>query len=284
MKTIFALFAALLLSSPALAREVPAVQAQAAAHPRETALDGGRNFRDLGGYRTSDGRTVRWHTLYRSGSLANLTPAGIARFERLGVTSIVDLRSTDERRRDPSNWQAASNHGYWSRDYSLGQLDMASLMADPARRTPAGMRAMMAQGYRTMPVQLAPSYRELFARLAAPHRGAVVVNCTAGKDRTGIASALVLTVLGVPFQTVRRDFLLSNNALGMNTLQRDLSAGAAALPPELMKPLAGVEGEYIDATFDQLRKDYGSVEGYMQKELGVGPRQIAAMKHNLLSR
>jgi protein-tyrosine phosphatase len=230
---------------------------------------------------------VRWHALYRSGSMANLSPAAISRFGQLGVTAIIDLRSTDERRRDPSNWQQAGSFGYWARDYGLGgsgQNSMASYFADPAHRTAAAVRAMMAGSYRTLAMQQAPSYRELFARLAAPHKGALVVNCTAGKDRTGIASALVLTALGVPYDIVRQDFLLSNNALGMGTLQKDLSSPLAALPPEVVAPLIGVEGEYIDNTFDQLKKDYGSVEGFLQKELGVGPRQIAALRHNLLTR
>ncbi|MGE3692958.1 MAG: tyrosine-protein phosphatase [Novosphingobium sp.] len=279
----FVIAAALLAPQPVIAREVPfAPQVQAPS--RFIVMEGGRNFRDVGGYRTADGRTVRWHALYRTGSLANLTPEAIARFGRLHVTLIIDLRSSDERARDPGQWQQQGRYGYWARDYSLGQVDMARLMADPAMRTPEGIRGMMIQGYRTLPKQLAPSYRELFTRLAAPHRGAVVVNCTAGKDRTGIATALVLTALGVPYATVREDFLLSNGAPGMDNLRRDLSAPSAALPPDLMKPLAGVEGAYIDATFDQLRKDYGSVERYLQTELGVGPRQIAALRRNLLTR
>jgi protein-tyrosine phosphatase len=281
---IFASICAALLAAPTVqAREAPAAQ-QAQASDRFIVLEGGRNFRDVGGYRTADGRTVRWHELYRSGSLANLTPEAIARFNRLHVTSIIDLRSTDERGRDASHWQQQGHYGYWARDYSMGQVDMARFMADPANRTPDGIRAMMMQGYRTLPKELASSYRELFARLSSPHRGAVVVNCTAGKDRTGIGTALVLTALGVPYATVREDFLLSNGAPGMNSLQRDISTPAAALSPDLMKPLASVEGEYIDATFDTLKKDYGSVQGYLRTELGVGPRQIAALRRNLLTR
>ncbi len=274
---------ALAVSAPALAKDAAPAPAQQQAASRFVILEGGRNFRDVGGYRTADGRTVRQGQLYRSGSLANLTPAAIARFDQLRVTSIIDLRSTDERKRDPDAWQQSGGRGYWSRDYALGSVDAASFLTNPAMRTAAGMRAMMTQGYRTLPKQLAPSYRELFARLAARHRGAVVVNCTAGKDRTGIAAALVLTALGVPYETVRADFLLSNNAPGMAGLKRDLSSPLAALPADVAAPLVGVEGEYLDATFDQLGKDYGSVAGYLQQELGVGPRQIAALKRNLLA-
>ena len=259
-----------------------AVAAPAPAHERFIVLEGGRNFRDVGGYRTADGRSVKWGMLYRSGSLAYLTPKGISDFDQLHVTSIIDLRSTDERHRDPNNWQAASSHGYWSRDYGMPMASLPASMGDPSKMTGEAARAMMAGSYRTLAQQQTPSYRELFARLTGATRGPVVVNCSAGKDRTGIATALVLTALGVPYDTIKQDYLLSNGAYGMDSLKRDLSSPMAALPPEAAAALAGVDGSYIDATFDALRAQYGSVNNYMRQELGVGPRQIAILKARML--
>ncbi len=263
-------------------RHVAAVAVPAPQHERFIVLEGGRNFRDVGGYRTADGRSVRWGSLYRSGSLAHLTPKGISDFDHLKVTSIIDLRSTDERHLDPNNWQAASNHGYWSRDYSMGTGSMPASFGDPAKMTGEAARAMMAGSYRSLAQQQAPSYRELFARLTGPARGPVVVNCSAGKDRTGIATALVLTALGVPYDTVKADYLLSNGAYGMDSLKRDLSSPMAALAPDAAAALAGVDGSYIDATFAALREQYGSVENFMARELGLGPRQIALLKARML--
>jgi len=247
-------------------------------------MEGGRNFRDAGGYRTADGRTVRWHVLYRSGSLGNLQNAGMARLKSMGIRAIVDLRMTTERRRDQSNWLSMAGLGYWARDYELegAEGSLAQLFSDPSKLTAESVRAMMMQGYRTMPKQLGPQYRQLFARLIAPGKGAVVVNCTAGKDRTGIGAALVLTALGVPYETVREDYLLSNVGLNMDTVQSAISPQLAALPPEVIKPLVGVEGAYLDAAFDQIRKDYGSVDQYLEQELRVGPVQIAALKRKML--
>lgn len=277
-----ALAAALLVATPAFAREAPAAR-QSQAQGRFIPLEGGRNFRDVGGYRTSDGHRVRWHVLYRSGSMANLTPAAQARFNSLNVTSIIDLRSTEERARDPNHWQTETPHGYWSREYSQARGGTNPL-ADPALRTPEATRQMMITAYRTLPKDQAASYRELFARLAAPHRGAVVINCTAGKDRTGVGTALVLTALGVPYATVKQDFLLSNNAPGMATLSKDLSSPMASLPPASLAILAGVEGSYLDAAFAGIRQQYGSVQAYLRQELGVGPRQLAALRRNMLTR
>jgi protein-tyrosine phosphatase len=141
---------------------------------------------------------------------------------------------------------------------------------------------MMAHTYRTLAQEQAPSYRELFARLADPRRGPVVVNCSAGKDRTGIATALVLTALGVPYATIKQDYLLSNGAYGMDSLKRDLSSPMAALAPDAAAALAGVDGSYLDATFAGLRKQYGSVDNFLASELGVGPRQIAILKARML--
>jgi protein-tyrosine phosphatase len=281
---IAALVLALLPVQPLVAKAPPSEAA--AQTERMIALEGGRNFRDVGGYRTADGHLVRWNVLYRSGSLGSLAPEGMTRLGQLDIRGIIDLRTTDERRRDSSNWLAAAGLGYWTHDYQLGGDNgaFALMLQHPESLKASDVRAMMIGGYRVLPKLLIPQYRELFAQLSAPGKGAVVVNCTAGKDRTGIATALVLTALGVPYETVREDFLLSNNALGMQGLSGAISPHLAKLPPDVVQPLLEVDGEYLDAAFDQLRMDYGSVENYLAKELGVGSAQLVALKRRMLVR
>lgn len=266
-----------LLGQPALAK-APA-QAAAAQRSQFVPVEGVRNFRDVGGYRAADGKTVRWGVLYRAGALGSMTPRGRTEFARLGVGSIVDLRSPAERQKEPEDWLASRRISYWTRDYDMGGHDPARPMSMP--RTPEAIRALMYGAYGTIPKQMAPSYRELFTRLIGG-RGAVVLNCTAGKDRTGIGTALVLHALGVPYATIRQDFLLSNAGVDVAGLRRSLPEDLAKLPDEALTPLAGVEGEYIDTTFAQLRKDYGSIEGYLQKELAIGPREIAQLRRRML--
>lgn len=255
------------------------------ADTRMIPMEGSRNFRDVGGYLTADGRTVRWNALYRSGSLGNLQKAGMARLRNMDIRAIIDLLMTTERSRDQSNWLSIAGMGYWTRDYQLGddEASLAQIFRDPSKLTADSMRAMMTQGYRTMPKELAPQYRELFARLIAPSKGAVVLNCTAGKDRTGIGTALVLTALGVPYETVREDYLLSNTGLNMDSVQGAISPQLASLPPEVLQPLVGVEGEYLDAAFAQMKADYGSIEAYLEQELGVGPVEIETLKRRMLN-
>ncbi len=273
---------ALLLAPPLWADAVPAVVTQT--DPHFIHIEGGSNFRDVGGYRTADGHVVRRGRFFRSASMANLTPRGMVQLQALHLGSIIDLRSTDERRLDSNNWLALSGQGYWARDYTMGSMNFAGMFGDPKMLSVEAVHRMMAEGYRGMPKAMAPSYRVLFARLIAG-KGATAVNCTAGKDRTGIAAALVLTALGVPYETVRQDFLLSNRAsrpsLGHNA---GGFAALASLPPDVQAALGGVDASYLDAAFDQLRKDHGSVEGYLRTELGVGPREVAALRRNLLTR
>jgi protein-tyrosine phosphatase len=283
MKHLIAALSVFAFTAPVWAGE-PAVQAEAlhGEDSRFILLEGGRNFRDVGGYRTEDGKTVKKGVLYRSGSLGALTLKDQLRLRKLHIGTIVDLRTTDERSRDMSNWLAVSDQGYWTRDYGMSQGDMGSFFSDRSKLTADSMRTMMKGAYKRLPREQAPSYRVLFAKLAES-KEPVVVNCTAGKDRTGIATALVLTAIGVPYETVREDFLLSNGAPGMETLQANLSSPLSSLPADVVEPLIGVEGEYLDIAFAQIREDYGSTEGYLQQELGVGPEEIAAIRARMLN-
>jgi protein-tyrosine phosphatase len=246
-------------------------------------VDGARNFRDAGGYASADGHVVKRHAFYRSGSLGKLSEEGRRELQTLGVVGIVDLRTTQERGRDGNDWLANAGLGYWAREYGMSQVDMASYFADPAHRTPEAVRAMMLRAYQHLPFEQAASYKVLFAKLAAAGSGAIVVNCTAGKDRTGIATALVLTVLGVPYETIKRDFLLSNETIDPRELQAHLSGPITALPPESAAPLLRVEPGYLDAAFAAIKAKDGSVEGYLKTELGVGPREFAAIRRRLLA-
>lgn len=280
MKRIALFLSALALATPVWAKDAAPAHIHAAPADRFIAIEGGRNFRDVGGYVTADGRKVKHGVLYRSGSLGKLTAAGQAQLARLGIAEEIDLRTTEERRSDSFDLRGAFGSGYWTRDYGHPMVAGAAY-PDFSTMTAASMRAMMAAGYKSMAVQQLPAYRQLFARLIAG-KGPLVLNCTAGKDRTGIGAALVLTALGVPYETVKEDFLLSNGAPGMDTLTADISPQLAKLPANVVAPLVGVEGAYLDTAFAQLRQDYGSIDAFLERELGVGPAEKAALRRRML--
>jgi len=276
--TIFA--AVLLLASFAMAEGVAPPPADL--EGQAVTVEGARNFRDVGGYRTTDGHVIAREVLYRSGSLGKLSPEGRLQLAELGITSIVDLRTSEERAHDGNDWLANARLGYWTRDYGSSGGTAAVTFSGAAPRTSEAMRQWMIEAYMRLPFDQAPSYRVLFLRLADPTAGAVVVNCTAGKDRTGIATALVLTALDVPYETIKEDYLLSNRAVDPSALQGALTGPLAALPLEVVMPILVVEGEYLDAAFAAIRERNGSVEAYFEKELGAGPTQIAAIRRRLL--
>lgn len=242
----------------------------------------GSNFRDLGGYPAVDGRRVKWGRIFRSGATPLLTEADVAFVAReLGVTKAIDLRSTEERQLAPTRL-AGSGVTVIANDYA------ADLIFRPAMQPPApasaGGATPIRSLYRDFPTLLAPQYRALFQQLLAGD-GAVEVNCSAGQDRTGVASALVLTVLGVPRGIIYRDYLMStavrrpehelppfdpkdfpDNPVAQ--FYARLRSQPGAMEP---RPLYGADGRiYLADAFDEIETKWGSVEAYVTQELGVG--------------
>jgi protein-tyrosine phosphatase len=241
-------------------------------------LEGGRNFRDLGGYATTDGRRVRWGRLYRSGSLSGFSDAAYAELAALGVRSIFDLRTTSERESQPVDWRRVPELSYWARDYDMSFGDLRQVLASELP-TAERARAGMVKAYRELPFEQAPAYAELFRALAAGELP-LVFNCSAGKDRTGVAAALILRVLGVPEPTIVEDYLLSNAAY-----QRAASVVASRMAdfgPEIMQAVLGVDAAYIASALSAVDAAHGSAEAYLAARLGVGAREIARIREHLL--
>ena len=153
-------------------------------------LEGGRNFRDLGGYATADGGRVKWGRLYRSGSMARLTVADYDYLSKLGIRVVCDLRTTEERHAEPNKWQEIAQLSYWTRDYTMSFGELRRLMASDLATAEQAKAAMLGV-YQQLPFEQAPSYRELFRRLAGGELP-LAFNCSAGKDRAGTAAALTL--------------------------------------------------------------------------------------------
>lgn len=239
-------------------------------------LEGGRNLRDLGGWTTAEGGTVRWGQVYRAGSLGGLTPAGRATLESLGLGAIVDLRSVVERAGD--DWAGlAALPGYWARDYGNSRGDLRERLAmSPVEGAGQG-RAMMLRIYARLPFEQAESYALLFQRLLSA-RQPVLFKCSAGKDRTGIGAALILSALGVPFEQVVADYLLTRGAPGMETLVPSLSG---LLPKAELAAVLGVEPAYLEAALAAITAECGSLEGYLAR-LGLGPAETAALRAALV--
>jgi protein-tyrosine phosphatase len=204
-------------------------------------LQGGRNFRDLGGYRTDDGRQVRWGRLYRSGVMSGLTAADMDYLSSLGIEVIRDLRSRQERTSQPNPFLQTQAPQVVATDYDL--LAPAGLQA---ATTSAQAISVFADTYVQFTQELAPQYTDLFARLVR-RQTPLAFNCSAGKDRTGMAAALILSVLGVPRQTVIEDYALTQVYVPPSSLLKQManSAGSPGLSPEQAKAMAQIPQEVL---------------------------------------
>jgi protein-tyrosine phosphatase len=256
-----------------------AVGPAAPAFARETAvapsvrLEGAPNFRDLGGYATGDGRHVVLGLVFRSEKLSELTPADVARIKGLGIRNVIDLRTAEERRREPDDWRAPAV-------YESPKPDLAATvgMRDP-NATPEEIRARMIRNYEQMPALYVDEYSAFFRRLVAG--GApLIVHCTAGKDRTGVASALLLSALGVRRSTVVADYVLTNERLVVRPpAMRAASLVSVSAPAR--RVLMSADPAFINAALDSVDRQYGSVEGYLKQALGLADRDIATLRRRL---
>lgn len=250
-------------------------------HERVLPLEGGRNFRDLGGYRSGDGRQVKWRHLFRAGSTGDLTHADYELLAKLGLKVIFDLRATSECEQSPTAWQRLPNVTYWSRPYlqSLGNLE-ALLNSEVATAQEA--TATMIGIYQALPMEQAPAYRELF-RLLADDQVPLVFNCSAGKDRTGVAAALVLGALGVAWDVIVEDYALSNTTFSPRPSHAPQYRIAPNISPGVIQAFGGTHASYLEAAFSAIGGSFGSVDGYLRTELAVTPEMLTAIRSNLLA-
>jgi protein-tyrosine phosphatase len=235
---------------------------------RHLNLAGASNFRDLGGYPTRDGRTVRWRQIFRSNHLAHLTSDDVTTVRALGVKSAFDFRGTAERTEAQCSMPEISVHSL-----PVEPTVVAALRAIAAAGTPLATShavEVMRDSYRSYVQQNTPRYRALFAHLledSAP----LVIHCTAGKDRTGFACALILHTLGVPDEVISEDYLLTNRFY-----RRDPNSGSD-LPDDVKQVLGSVQTAFLGAAFEAIGTDYGDLETYLQKGLGLGAAERAAL-------
>lgn len=239
------------------------------AQPRRIALEGASNLRDLGGLPAADGRRVRSGVVFRSASLARLTAADSATLAGLGLRTEVDFRAADEQARRPSRIAdiPGLEHVALPLDPAPG-FDLGGLIAAPD--TPPGrfLEAMHA-AYRAYALECTATYARLFRLLLEPARRPLLFHCTAGKDRTGVAAALLLAALGTPREAIRADYLLTNHDW------RGEPEFSAGLPPAA-RVLLEAHAPLIDATFAAIAAAHGDVATYFHTGLGIDPAALRA--------
>lgn len=237
-------------------------------------LEAGSNFRDLGGYAAAGGKHVRWGMIYRSGGTPLLTPADTARIHALGLVNMVDLRSDEERVLAPSRIDGVA---YTAVGYSMAKLNVAG-----------GMEGT----YRGLPTMLAPQLKQIFAKLLRSEQP-LAYNCSAGQDRTGFVSAVILSALGTPRDTIIGDYHLSTKYRRPEFEMPHLDVAAHPGDPVVAmfaqfqdnpaarqpRPLKTAEGKaYLDFAFSEIDAKWGSVDAYLHNGLGLTAKDIATLR------
>jgi protein-tyrosine phosphatase len=248
---------------------------------RLIALEGAPNFRDLGGYMTADGRRVRYGQLFRSGVLADLSDTDLDRLAAFGIKTIVDLRSPEEIASRPNRVpRGAVTLEVPVTDVSMSPTDIAAKLE--AGSTDGLGAEMLLTGNRAFARELRAAFATLLElAMDASHRP-MVFHCTAGKDRTGFGSALLLLALGVPRATVVDDYLFSNDCLAERHRAWLAQASDRISDLEPLRALMEVRREYLEAGLDAITDDHGTVDTYLRDALGVTDDARTRFRSDLL--
>ncbi len=241
---------------------------------RRIMLEGAFNFRDLGGYLTVDGRMVRWRRVYRADALDQLTSADIVVLNNLGLRTVVDLRSHTEVRRAPHPFTEGLVR-YRHTPLAIG------FEPDPYGASPAPEQTAE-QLYRTMLDMGGEAIRALFEELAEPAALPLVFHCTAGKDRTGVAAALVLRALGVPDDLVAADYALSQRHMAPIIARLRHAREAHGLPTPMSTAMIEARAELLGIALRHLDEAYGGTHAYL-RHIGVDEATVARLREHMLT-
>ncbi|WP_042369686.1 tyrosine-protein phosphatase [Streptacidiphilus neutrinimicus] len=253
------------------------------------------NARDLGGYRTADGRTVRLGVALRGDALHRATDEDLAALEGLGLRHVIDLRGTNEVDENGADrlpaGVALEAQPVFATDHDI----YASLRDTLAAQDGDAQRALLGDGgAERMMISMYgwfvtdPEIRGRFAAtvkaLARPENLPLFFHCTAGKDRTGWTAAIVLTALGVDRATVYEDYLLTNERTDglIARILAHLGTQGVMREPELMRPVMRADRAYLDASFAAVEAGWPTFDAFLHEGLGLTEAELEGLRKNLL--
>lgn len=227
---------------------------------RALPIKGGYNFRDLGGIITQDSKTLKRNLLIRSDELNGLEDADLKLLTQLNVQTIVDFRTAQERAQSVDRIPSSCKNEF---HLNILSANMDTLMAE-FKSGKADFKQMMIDIYQDLVLSdnAHIEYSKFFEIIQDPKNTSIIYHCTAGKDRTGIATALILEALNVEWQSIENDYMLSNFYL------KDKYATYINLNPA-MADLLLVQPMYLESAFSAIKKEYSSVKNYLTSVLKV---------------
>jgi protein-tyrosine phosphatase len=268
------------------------VPAQLAAEERSAHrllnFEGISNFRDLGGYPAADGRAVKWGKLYRSGHLATASNADLAGLAELQLASFIDFRSGAEKTEEPNRLPDPARFAL----VEIPVLDEGNrnLFNEISTRIEEGTLGdfdpdlTMVQANRQFADEFTPQFRQFVDTVLEADGAPVLWHCTAGKDRTGFAAAVLLRILGVPQDIIMQDYLASS-APALESRRKELLMLRLFEGEETADKIAvmlGVEPAWLEAAFEQIDTTWGSFDNYVAEGLQLSAADVQRLRANLL--
>ncbi|MGW3243536.1 tyrosine-protein phosphatase [Streptomyces sp. NPDC001070] len=259
--------------------------------PSEPELTGVRNFRDVGGLPTADGRRVRYGRLFRSGHLAHATEEDAAFLSELGLHTVFDFRNASDMKLEGPDVRLpgvrnvnmplsdpAQGAEFWTtvRD---GDIDALRAILGEGRAA-----ARMVEAYRRIVLDRTAEHRRMLELLAEQESVPALLHCAAGKDRAGTSIAVILLALGVERGAIVEDYLKSNEAHRRYRIKRGDQAEPATTPEvmELLGPLFDARKEYLETAFDTIEEHWGSVDRYLEEGLALTPERRERLRELFL--
>ncbi|RED37386.1 tyrosine-protein phosphatase [Paenibacillus sp. VMFN-D1] len=252
-------------------------------------FQGTRNFRDMGGYKTVDGRKVKRGLFFRSDELTSLSEQDLTVFRALNIKTIFDYRDEREARHKPDPLIPGIINVRHSAvpEVQATQINLAGRM-DKHERSSHYIVDLINSGFfkqfRAEDLLLElysrlainnPAYKRLIDLIRLPDRLGLLHHCTAGKDRTGVGSAIILLALGVPEATIMEDYLLTNEIMKVYNAEqlRLLSDQVSEVELRNVEQMLGVKEVFMEAVFRSIKDNYGSIEVYLNEEFGLGQEE-----------
>ncbi len=261
----------------------PAAGDALTAAQRDINLQGGTNFRDMGGYRTADGRRVRWGRLFRSGHSSALTEQDREHLATLDIRTCCDFRRDEERAIEPNRLpESIRIVGLQLMPGSVASFFQRIAAGDA---TPEEMAEVMVAINRDFVSTNTEPFRRMFGELLAQEEGAFMINCAAGKDRTGFGAAMILMALGVAEQDIIEDYSLSMTYFPihreLDRIRRKYVPSDGHFDVAVMMPMMEARAEYIGAALAEIRALHASREAFLAEAFGLGEAELQTLRDRL---
>ncbi len=250
---------------------------------RRVAMEGTVNFRDLGGYKAEDGRQIKWGIIFRGDSLQRATDSDLKLLKQMNIREVFDFRREEEVKKGPNKFPENYQLNYHHHPVVHGEFNFISAMERLKINKSDWIREeTIVKGYIDNTVKFALTWGKVMKRLAMDDCPPLFFHCTAGKDRTGICAALILSALGIPRETILSDYLLSNPYIKVVWIRVQKMIKEQGINPEKLAPFFSAPEYAMNSLLDHLETEFGGTLNFIRNHTGINQNVIEEFKKRVL--